>query len=106
MLNSYGQWKAGILWAVSLGLLSVVIFLENIIARDVYGDMIPELGLIHSTLEHVFKLLTGVLVFSLLDKVLLPNLDINKALVEKDLGATLIWGLIFSVILYSFTVVI
>ena len=77
--------------------------------------MIPELGLLHSILEHIFKFLTGVLVFSLVDKVLLPNLNIAELLKgegpwtksgEDQIRAAgiLIWGFIFAVVLYSFMV--
>ena len=98
--------KASILWAVAISLLGITVFLEGVIPRDTFGDMIPELEFIHSGIEHVVKLLGGVLIFSLLDATLLPNLDINKALVEKDVGATLLWGMIFVVVLYSFMVVV
>ena len=98
--------KAGLLWGAAIVLLGLTVYLEGIIPRDTFGDMVPELEFIHSGIEHLVKLLGGVLIFSLLDAVLLPNLDIHKALAEKDVGATLLWGMIFVVVLYSFMVVV
>ena len=109
--------KAGQLWLAAISLLGLTIFLEGVIPRDTFGDMIPELGLIHSMLEHIFKFLTGVLIFSVIDKVLLPDLDITDLLLGEGhwgrigqdfarAAAILVWGMIFAVVLYSFMVVL
>ena len=72
--------KASILWLAAIGLLGLVTILENLVPRDMYGDMIPEVILLHSMLVHVFKFLSGVLVFSLVDKYLLPHLNIDDVI--------------------------
>ena len=109
--------KASILWLAAIGLLGLVTILENLVPRDTYGDMISEVVLLHSMLEHIFKFLTGVLVFSLVDKILLPHLNIDDVIMGKGqwglkgedyirAAAIRTWGLIFAVVLYSFMVVI
>ena len=109
--------KASILWLAAIGLLGLVTILESLVPRDIYGDMIPEVILLHSVLEHVFKFLTGVLVFSLVDKILLPHLNIDDVIMGKGrwsnvgedqvrAAAIRMWGLLFAVVLYSFMVVI
>ena len=109
--------RASYFWAAAIGLLSIVISLERAIPRDTFGDMIPELGLLHSMLEHIFKFLTGVLVFSVVDKYLLPDLNIKDLLLgggpygksgegQVRAAGIMAWGLIFAIVLYSFMVVL
>ena len=108
--------RASVLWAAALFLLGIVTFMDNIVPRDTFGDIVPELVLLHSILVNTFKFLTGVLIFSLVDMLLLPDLDIGNILKGEGhwgktgedyvrAAAILTWGLIFSIVLYSFMVV-
>ena len=109
--------QASILWAAALLLFGTVTFLEGIIPRDTFGDMVPEADMLHGIFEHIFKLLAGILIFSLIDKYLLPDLDIHDLLKGEGnwevkgedyirAAGILVWGLIFAVVLYSFMVVV
>ena len=109
--------QAGILWAAAILLFGTVTLLEGIIPRDIFGDMIPEVDMLHGIFEHIFKLLAGVLIFSLVDRYLLPDLDIHNLLKGEGIwekkgedyiraSGILVWGLIFAVVLYSFMVVV
>ena len=107
--------RAWILWALVAVNWGVCSAIQHFGMRDdLYGDLWHGLEMVCDVSGAVFRLAIGVLVFSVLDKIMLPWLNIEDAMMgSHDWGNTTPqvraatvggWWLLFATVLYAFLI--
>lgn len=96
-------YKAGLLWLAAAAFLLFGSGLQVFLPKDpVFGDIANHFVLFQDTLDNVFRLLSALLVFSLIDRVFLPDLRILSLLRRRGMNRN-VKGIIWVVIFYSIT---